>query len=232
MLPIKTLHHTGNDPNHTKNVHFSLFNIVETVREFDTNEEDESSSVQLRGARVWYGSSSDALGMSVFVCVYISKYTSSCTCVRAHAYVRCVCVCVCMHAFASVHVCVCVCVCVHVHIRECVCKCVYMCEKCGSIILCLCTCILYMYTVQVTILITTISSTTDFIVHTLYNDSYTPCHLGYINICIHCVRITFIFLCFHKHNSVVEVTAVLKEELHVFCHRYYLSFNNTELPIT
>ena len=65
----------------------------------------------------------------MFVCVYISKYTSSCTCVRARA-----CVHVCVYAHVCMRACVCACVCVHVrvHVRECVCKCAYMCDSVGA----------------------------------------------------------------------------------------------------
>ena len=87
----------------------------------------------------------------MFVCVYISKYTSSCTSVHALA---CVHVCVCMHAFTCVRACVCVCVFMYVNVCASVRTCVTVWEHM----------LVYMYTVQVTILTTTISSTTDFIV--------------------------------------------------------------------
>ena len=72
------------------------------------------------------------------------------------------CVCTCMRA------CVCVCTCLHVCVRVCVCMCVFMyVNVCASVRTCVTVwehMLVYVYTVQVTILITTISSTTDFIV--------------------------------------------------------------------
>ena len=106
----------------------------------------------------------------------------------------CTCMCVCMHVFACVRACVCMCVFMYVNVCASVRTCVTVWEHM----------LVTVYTVQVTILITTISSTTDFIVQ-LQNTQDVSKTMCTLKILLHHAYFQFMArFCTHGHIRMLQ----------------------------